>query len=285
MNTALQSCGSRWLSFHVFLPSGFNSFLLDYFLPVLEEWLDSGVIKRFFFIRYSENGHHLRLRFQPKFGTESAMLEERLAGLVRKFAAEAGGDLELCSLQRHQYDRAELYFGETIQSVYAELLNQQTSYLCLRLLRARSSSDLRLMMIVTATLAFILRRCENDLQDYIIALDDSRAFAIRGLQKLGYDTTLLSGREQTAFHQVIVQAIPQVAVNINEDPMIHRIIRLLRRTRKGVPSGRNVAAHALHLFCNKMGLSFLEEFELFDTLHNVVINQSVDLGGHDELLA
>lgn len=273
MSTARRTAGLSWLSFHIFLPGAFETFLLNCFLPMLEEELSSGRVKRFFFIRYSEKGHHIRLRFLPQPGTEAVMIEQRLSKLLQKFAAETGTALEPSILERHQYDRSNLYFGETIQSVYAELLNEQTSYLCLRLLRAQLTSRFHLMLVVSSAMGFLLRHCEGNWQSYKLALDDSRAFAARGVKKLGHDVALLPDSREGALYRALTQSMPKITASLDGDATINRIVRLLRRTRKGIVNGRHVAAHALHLFCNKMGLSFIDEFEIFDMLYNIAVDE------------
>src|SRR5215218_10501986 len=112
---------ATWLSFHVFLPGPFDSFLVDHLAPALQDDLKSGTIKRFFFIRYSEGGNHIRLRLMS--GAQSGNLEQWLNRLVENFAAATSSGLESCRVEQHRYDRSDLYFGETVFSVYAELLN------------------------------------------------------------------------------------------------------------------------------------------------------------------
>jgi hypothetical protein len=55
-------------------------------------------------------------------------------------------------------------------------------------------------------------------------------------------------------------------VQLEDDSELMRIGRLLRRARRVRPNGPFVAMHALHLLCNKMGLSPHEEHRLMTAL-------------------
>jgi thiopeptide-type bacteriocin biosynthesis protein len=58
---------SEWLSGHLFMPGGmyedgYDRALLDTVVPFVRTMADAKWVDRFFFIRYSELGHHLRIR-------------------------------------------------------------------------------------------------------------------------------------------------------------------------------------------------------------------------------
>ena len=85
----------------------------------------------------------------------SGDLEQRLNRLVENLAVATSIDLNSCRVEQHPYDRSELYFGETALSVYAELPNEQTSYLGLRLL-AQYQERQRLVVVLALILNFLL---------------------------------------------------------------------------------------------------------------------------------
>ena len=68
----------QWVSTHLFYPGDRNRVLLDFVLPVASRLVGSGAADRFFFIRYYEEGPHvrLRLRIDPDRAGE---IEEQIA--------------------------------------------------------------------------------------------------------------------------------------------------------------------------------------------------------------
>ena len=261
MSHAPRQRAAPWLSFHIFLPGGFNSFLVDHLVPALQN--EAGTIKLFFFIRYSEGGNHLRLRLMSR--VQSDDLEQWLNRLVENFAAASLSDLSSCRVEQHPYDRSELYFGETLSSVYAELLNEQTSYLSLRLLAQYQRRE-RLVIVLASILNLLVASSVDKLEDFKARLEDSSRFALKAAGDLGFPTQP-DERFETGLRKALLQLLPQSGA-LAEDQTIQRIVRLLRRTRKCKPSGEHVATHALHLLCNKLGVSIVEEYNLFSTLYD-----------------
>lgn len=259
-----------WLSYHIFLPGLFDLFLVDHLLPALEAVLKTRLVKRFFFIRYSEGGHHVRLRLRP--ATAGVAFEPRLTELVHHFAIETLHDPSCCRVEQHRYDRSELYFGETALSVYSELLNQQTSYFSLRLLRAEYQDRQRLMVVLASTMNFLLLRSANTFQDFALALEDSRCFAANMAAKLGFPVQAGAEKFEATLRSAILNLVPQTEAVLGQDLTIQRIIRLLRRTRRCNLSGNFVTTHALHLLCNKLGISIVEEYHLFRALSHFAVD-------------
>ncbi|HVB62266.1 MAG TPA: thiopeptide-type bacteriocin biosynthesis protein [Ktedonobacteraceae bacterium] len=58
----------HWLSIHIFYYSNVNPMLLDCIEPLVEKLRAQGLIRRSFFIRYWQEGHHIRLRLLPEEG-------------------------------------------------------------------------------------------------------------------------------------------------------------------------------------------------------------------------
>ena len=112
-----------WLSFHLFLQDGFDEFLISALPPFLAAESERGSFVRFFFIRYSEGGNHLRLRFLAP--QESCGLEERLARCV---AAGAGAGFRPRARPLRP-DRA--LFWRDPASGYASCSTRRTSLLAL----------------------------------------------------------------------------------------------------------------------------------------------------------
>lgn len=73
-----------WLSGHFFYNNDLTSLLLDGLLPWASTLLGKGVAEQFFFIRYAENGPHLRLRL---LGVPNRLVSEAVPYLEEKAAA------------------------------------------------------------------------------------------------------------------------------------------------------------------------------------------------------
>ena len=270
MRVGSGSAGQRWQSFHVFLPRDFDGFLTKCVSPMVERELNEGRVKRFFFIRYSEGGNHLRLRFLPGSGTKRAAIGHDLTCLTRRFAEESGLEPESCYVLEEAYDRIALYFGETLLSVYSELLNEQTSYLALRILRSGSQSRPLRLVTVGSILALLTRRAARSSEETAGFIDQSCRFAREALSRMGV-TVAHRNRDTTAqLHSALGRSIPKLSQLLEADSTTDRIARLLTRMRKRQLSGAAVAVHGLHLLCNKLGVSLTEEHELFTALCQLV---------------
>lgn len=60
----------NWISMHVFYTSNLNPMLVDCIAPLINELREHALIQRYFFIRYWQEGPHLRLRLLPAEGVE-----------------------------------------------------------------------------------------------------------------------------------------------------------------------------------------------------------------------
>ncbi|MGW1974448.1 thiopeptide-type bacteriocin biosynthesis protein [Streptomyces sp. NPDC001889] len=106
-----------WLSLHCFLrsaPEDTDAFLHRDLAPLLDGLVARGGATGWFFIRYDEGGHHLRVRVREAAPDEAAALPGALARLVGRLAVVAGGpapDGEPPG--RHGEVRQEPYVPET----------------------------------------------------------------------------------------------------------------------------------------------------------------------------
>lgn len=284
----------RWISYHLFLPDHLDSFLADCLPAWVRCELRMGHIKRFFFIRYSEGGPHLRLRV---VGGSPTAIQTSLEACVRAYFSAAGAAY-VYRLEEHRYHRTELYFGETYASVYAELLNEATSKLALRLLRTPGMEHrVHRWLVAVATFHVLLHRAARDRADLAAVLAESQAFAQRGVRKSGAVATDVRSEVRGAVQAALPQVIHRVAAVLEADPSAARIVQLLRRMRQRTHAEQLAATHGLHLLCNKLGFSFQYEYELFELLGRIPASEPAEIqplapwrdhhliGGADELLA
>ncbi len=257
----IAGAGVKWVGFHLFTSEPFEPLLVGCLAPGFEEARREGTVRRFFFLRYSEGGLHLRLRVLPggrgRAEGVRAFLEERLHAW-----SPSGG----WRLESHPYDRTALYFGETPESVHAELLNEATSVLALRLLAAGSGVESRTRRwLALATAVDILVRESTDSEaEGLASLRDSREFARRTAEGLGY--TAADGRAWSDSVGAALRLARVRMATLADDGTMRRTARLLRRCRRCGPRGAFAATHALHLLCNKVGFTIQEERQLFEAL-------------------
>jgi thiopeptide-type bacteriocin biosynthesis protein len=266
MTRQVSTTGREWLSFHVFLGDSWQLFLVFYFLPALKTEFADCHIKRFFFIQYSEGGRHLRLRFLPAKPASPKLIITWLEELVTRFRQEKNLLFEQCFLQKQRYDRSELYFGETIASVYAELLNEQTSVLALQFFVDPGSRSVLLIKLACA-LYLILENVAEDQHELRRLAVESHRFAGDALNRLGFlvppapDPTL-----EAQLSAALRQSLPRAAPAMKQHPAVRSIIKLLRRLKRSPQLFEAVGLHALHLFCNKVGISLVDEQYFFSSL-------------------
>ena len=112
---SVTGCGNapstKWRSFHVYLPGSVDLFLVRHFYPALAEAFDSRRIRRFFFIRYLDQGLHLRLRFMLGKTAGPFSLEEWLGRMLQEFSRLEAGTLP-CRIEQHHYDRTSIISGK-----------------------------------------------------------------------------------------------------------------------------------------------------------------------------
>jgi thiopeptide-type bacteriocin biosynthesis protein len=255
-----------WLGYHVFIPHLADKFMVDFILPELLRLKQQGLLKRFFYIRYSEGGPHVRLRFLPTPSWPVAAVEQKVRSLVTAFTRSERQLAPLCRVEVQPYDRATHYFGENLRSVYAELLNEQSSYLALRLMRSDGSNLRRMAVLLAVLLDLLVRKgctTEIEAQTWLVR---QCAFAREQVTLRAPGSLEASATRASAWVDMVTRWRPSVQEALCDDPLVERMAALLRRVRREQVDGFEVAAHALHLLCNKLGYGLVQEYWLFETL-------------------
>lgn len=254
----------RWISYHIFLPTRVEAFLAVHLPAWLQTERSAGRVKRFFFIRYSEGGPHVRLRITT--GESPAAIRTSLEACLCAYVRHQGPG-HTCWLEEHRYDRKELYFGETCASLYSELLNEATSALALRLLRTPGmESRAQRWLVVASTLYVLLHSAVQDEAELPVLLRESREFARHAARESGFVVSDAAREVSEPLQAAVSNTIRRMAAVLESDPIASRIVQLLRRTRRGSRAERFAATHGLHLLCNKLGFSLRDEYEVFELL-------------------
>lgn len=266
--SARAAASARWASFHLFVPGPFEPFLAGAYRPLVEEAKRDGIVRRAFFLRYSEEGHHLRLRFLAARGTSAEALRSLVRNRIGAWASAEYGPGARWRLFEQPYDREALYFGETMESVYAELLNEETSALALRVLGWPGAGERpRRWAAAAGLLDLLLHEAAGGDDEKLRDLAASRAFARHAARTVGEEIS--AEASLGAPLPSLAAAVTRIGAALARDPGVARTARLLARARRQTPRGGEVAAHALHLLCNKLGFHPLEEHALFAALERL----------------
>src|SRR5271165_169854 len=263
MNRAVRA-EHKWWSASIFLERGLDVFLYRYLAPFLAVAKRRRDLKRYFFIRYSEGGQHIRVRILPRPSLNGDEIKGWLSGTLRLFQQETGSESN-GRIDETVYDRTEAYFGETAASVYSELINEYTSALSGSLFSNSALTRTQVVAVMACALGFFLRSSAEPVKTRA-ALMQSRRFALDILHQARWRPAEINAETKLQFERIVRRIMPRVRTMLLDDPAAKQIVRLLRRVTRLGGSGEFVATHSLHLFCNKNGILPPEEHHLLEAL-------------------
>jgi hypothetical protein len=76
---------NNWISLHVFYASNPNPLLSEAVAPLIDELRERGLIQRHFFIRYWQEGPHIRLRLLPAGGVQEDEVKRRAEAKISAY--------------------------------------------------------------------------------------------------------------------------------------------------------------------------------------------------------
>ena len=252
---------NEWISYHIYLPWTGNEFLADFLPPLISHLKAEKQIKRFFFIRYTEGNYHIRLRLQLTGKSQRSTIKNFLNLTLKDFGKSSHIAASEIRFEANNYSREKHYFGHTKESVYAELINEQTSCLSMQMLAGVKNNDSSLLLKFTALIYWLFAFTSFNESDLKRSLEESRDFTEKNK----------SGESVTNFKtEILLRNLP-IAINRMSDAAaksqnVQQTVRLLKRLKLYSPHGRFVATHAIHLFSNKLGFSLSQESEIYNLL-------------------
>ncbi|AXT57534.1 hypothetical protein D1815_17930 [Aquimarina sp. AD1] len=162
--------GSEWLYYKIYTgPKTSDLILTDIIKPIATHLLDKGIIDKWFFIRYNDPKHHIRVRFHYNKPENIAEVINTLYGSLKEFSDE---DL-IWKIQLDTYQReVERYGGETM-SISEELffLDSRMIVDFLDMIDGDEGEELRWL--------FGVRAIDQLLQDFGYSEDDKLALLER----------------------------------------------------------------------------------------------------------
>jgi hypothetical protein len=75
----------NWIALHVFYASSSDPMLVECVAPLVDELRRDGLVQRYFFIRYWQEGPHVRLRLLPAEGVDPATVRARAERALDEF--------------------------------------------------------------------------------------------------------------------------------------------------------------------------------------------------------
>lgn len=266
-----------WLSYYASLEHEMGPFLVEYLAPLVTDEKNAGHLKRFFFIRYTEDTLQLRMRFLPTSPDGAAHIDNRLAAAFHDFTTRFAAERAV-SLKQVPYDRS-LYFGETMRSVYSELLNECTSLFAFRLLRLYANQRAKLFVMLTLVLHSILSELLAPNSTIAALAEESFSFALAAIVDLKLPPVAVDSAKVNDISDRLLSFKTNVRRGLEDDLDICAIVRLLQRAQR-LDEGTFVRIHSLHLLANKLGFTLADECLIFTLLKTMTPDRFVRNGNH-----
>lgn len=261
MNLVSKVAARQWLSFHIYLPDRMDRFLGEEVESIVNEEMGRGTLKRFFYIRYGKDHQlHIRLRLLPRCDSTAEYFQKRLEECLDAFTGRMATTRGY-SVAQVRYDRDSHYFGQTAESVYAELLNERTSRVAGRILRL-TPEDLASRFFVLGCVVRTLVPyfgCESTRD--AVAQNLRLSVRILSMTPEGYANVL--EKLDPRFAPRLCLAWNNLSHSIRGDAAVASLKRVISRAAR---RNRQVVVHGIHLLCNKTGLSAYSELLLFISL-------------------
>lgn len=258
----------KWLSFYIFLPAMDNVFLTEHLPEIIYQLRKEKLIRRFFFIRYGEGGYHIRLRILPKKSDDGKFIEKKIRENLQSMKDNISGDKAAeIRLEITEYDRVEHYFGESLKTVYSELINEQTSILALRLLTVFADLSQPNAVKILPSLYILMSESARDERDFQTGIEEGIHFVLNSGY---YDASKNDPAEiPSGGQEAVVKAlIGRTKKSFQNLPEIERAAKLLRRCKRN-RAMRFAATHSIHIYLNKMNFSMSQELKLYRLLQKM----------------
>lgn len=270
-----------WLSYYTSIDHNVGVFLSAYLAPLVQEETSARRLKRFFFIRYTEETLQLRMRFLPNRPEWATQIDSRILGVIEEFNSRFAVQRRAL-VKQVPYDRS-LYFGETMRSVYSELLNEHTSHLALRLLQLYSQQRAKLFVVLTSVLHHVLSRILTPGKTLSTLAGESLEFARKAIADLEFLPIAVDSARASALSGSLLSISGTAHRTLQGDHHICTLVRLLQRVQK-LHGGDFVRIHSLHLIANKLGFSLADECTIFTLLKEMTCHTLAMRGmKHDQM--
>lgn len=252
---------ARWLSYRVGLRRELEEFLAESAIDILSSIRRRDLADRFFFVSlYDEEDEELKvyLRFRQSARQTAG------SDTVQRVIQEEVVDEEV--VEPDPYSRIEHYFGDRPASVYAELMNEQSSLIAIKLASAYGTERRVRFILLAFVLDFVITNATPGREEALRQIHRSAEFAAHVL-RTQYPGTSFSAWEPEKVTTLMHRNRDAIA-DIFEDENLKQFTALVRRTYREISDGARIVTHALHLLCNKCGYFINQEHQAFRVLHH-----------------
>lgn len=263
----------RWVSYHIFVNSHADLFIKAHLRTFVTRERDNRAIRRFFFIRYSENGLHLRTRFLFNDASVAGRIRSELSALLDGFRHDGADPGTGIRIESATYDRTEHYFGNNMLTVYAELLNECTTRIAFDLLQPDFGGRQRRVLVAACAVWSCVSGAFADAANRARFLTAADLFVRKASTQFGSATTGLNDSDQAKFDRNLLRIQPAFRRDCDQS-LLNYTGRMLRRTITLPTQGWSVGIHSIHLLNNKLGVSLQEERYIYNALKRLISTQA-----------
>ncbi len=251
-----------WWAFRIDCDSSRAAAVFDAVECCLQQPHIASRIARWFYLWHGDGGFHLRLRLQPRLPCEAGALSDSLAQMADASLAELRFTAQV-------YDRNLLAFGETLESVLAELLHVATAAVSRGVLaRSQEQYDSVPRAVLAGGIAgYLINRAFGPTEGSAV-IHAWHGFTLTTCQRMGIPLAHPTGRQIRTWHAVLDTTMQTAERALADRAVSRQVIWLLRRLWRREGLARFVAVHGLHFFCNQMGVSIRSEESLVGQLND-----------------
>ncbi len=263
---------NHWLAYHIYLPFE----LREEFTPALGRVLlamqERLLIHRFFHINYGEGGYHVRVRLQVQTVIQRDIVQASFPQAIVELCKTTSRLLEAdITCLQNTYERDIHYFGETLESVYSELLNEQTSLLAIAIMHASPGQnrhkEAMLVLLSIWTLAATVEISASELIQQGLAFVQRNTLQVGGPQKA-------ARRSDGRGHD------PRRYVLRGYGNILKHLGAIAQRALQ-VSGRRHVVTHAVHLLMNKLNYTLHDEGTFYAVGANLLLSHQPSVTGND----
>lgn len=240
--------GSEWLFVKIYCgPHAAERILTDSILPVIKKLLSEGVINCWFYVRYYDQGHHLRLRLRCKAGTWGAAQPLALIGESLSTHLYFGTVSKIC-VDTYQRE-LERYSGISYQIVESIFCFESTAVL--ELISSGLATD-RMMIALAATYMLLedLALTQAEMKEFFFGM--AKALA----KKAGANQHRLNQKFRA--HRALIQQTLGGHIRGNTSPLAlfftdrSKTIQLAAKRPVSRQRKHELAASFIHMFLNRL---------------------------------
>jgi len=255
--------GDHWLYYKIYTgPKTVDIVLEEIIGPVAERLLQEGVIDKWFFIRYTDPKHHLRIRFH----CPDTQQLQRVIGLLfpplKKFV-----DLDLIwKIQTDSYQREIGRYGNTTMELSETLFFYDSKMIThlVSMIEGDEGEELRWLFSLKAMASFLdcfqySDASKLDLLNILSTGYKSEFDSTKGLSKQlsdkyrgvreKIDSYMNRPEDQNEEYSILYVIIEEKAAGIK--PIVSEVLRLYREKKATVPLNDWIASH-LHMLMNRL---------------------------------